>query len=104
MRNPSYDSSSMTVDEHAFAYHSGLFRRDQSQAEDLLWLTYGSGYVDLHTATAHELEHSTSWEYEFSTPNGSLKKKDGFYRLFFHNGVNMYETVVVIPAYYIDDE
>ena len=92
----------MVVDDNCISYHSDLFRRDVGRGADLLWVTQGSGYINIATATAHELEHSNSWEYEFTPANGALRKEDGFYRVFIHNGANIHETVVEIPSYYID--
>ena len=92
----------MVVDDHCVSYHSGLFRRDEGRGADLLWVTHGSGYIDISTATAHELEHSSWWEFEFTPADGTLRKDDGFYRAYIHNGANIHETVVKIPAYYID--
>ncbi len=102
MSRASFDTASMVVDGHCISYHSELFQRDEGRGADLLWATQGSGYIDIATATAHELEHSNWWEYEFTPTDGTLRKKDGFYRAFLHNGANLYETVVEIPAYYID--
>lgn len=102
MRGATLDSASMVVDDHNISYHSGLFHRDQGRGADLLWVTHGSGYIDIATATAHELEHFSWWEFEFTPADGTLRKDDGFYRAFIHNGANIRETVVEIPAYYID--
>lgn len=92
----------MVVDENCISYHSGLFRRDSGCGADLLWVTQGSGYINLATGTAHELEHRDSWEYEFVPDDGSLREEDGFYRAFIHDGSTRYEVVAEIPAYYID--
>lgn len=92
----------MVIDDHGITYHSDLFRRDQGRGANLLWVTQGSGYIDLTTATAYELEHSNWWDYEFTPADGSLRKEGGFYRTFIDNGANLCEVVVQIPAYYID--
>ncbi|MUV56223.1 hypothetical protein [Halogeometricum sp. CBA1124] len=92
----------MVINDHCVSYHSDLFHHDKGRGADLLWVTQGSGYIDLTTATTYELEHDSWWEYEFSPADGLLRKEGGFYRCVLHNGVNLREVVVAIPAYYID--
>lgn len=102
MINPTYDSTAMVTEEPCISYHTGLFKRDEGGGADLLWLKPGNGYIDLRTATAHELEHNMPWEYTLVPEDGSLRKKDGFYRAYMHDGGTRYEIVVEILAYDID--
>lgn len=102
MSKPTVNKEALVGDDHAIAYHPAAFNRDTGGDADLLWVKPGSGYVDIQTATAHELEHDCWWEYEFEPANGKLWKRNGYYQLMIHNGATTYEVVVAIPAYYID--
>jgi len=93
----------METDDHGISYESSIFRRDRDEEDgiDWLWVTDGSGYVDIPRAEANELDHY-SHDFEFIPEDGELRKDGEWYKLKLIDGAQFNKDVVKIPAYYID--